>query len=1150
MSVKVAPLGLRLFLEGIEVPVISASVTVQPDTPATAAIQIIPTDMGMHLLPRTLVHLFYLDEALTDDEVAKAKTALEQHSGLGSVRKMPVFEEQDLNRYEVSDFAYKLLYTGEVIGFNFRKTPTGRQLILQCMDLSSYWDTCYQFFADYSAGGSGLTDKHHNFVGAGQGLFDNFGGHQWVISRLINTRPRSPEYQETEGLLGGLIHLLEAVGGLKYRSKDFKGFKGINDFFSIAELRYNLLGQLGAIQADKTSSKLYASKAFNQWIRNGMTSIGTLVSFRDILNHLNRYIFHNIYPNPSAMYVPGGTTQKPERKKAGTVNVVDTTVGEGSKKALLKALKALNLAIGEMDKILLTLDRLGPDGDVPVRAARGGTERFDFNAVYYAMRDADDILATEIPIIESTKASDAKDVVQKLRDIRADVSDARDNFPAVVQEQRIEAYKDTNSRGGKIKQRVQETRDKINGAADALDDLFTLESTRFRTVFTDIPSSAKLYTQLFLPETFFVSPPRCNIIFPDQYFELNFSRNFMREVSRLAMQGGLGMLGGGRQGAKLFSRFYLAPKIRDVQGKLLVASMSQGSRVILQHEVHSGIIPKFSWVTDGHRWGVKAANDAGTLSEVKKTQKIHYLQRLADFQFYLHRWSARQLSLTGVFNPNIVAGLPSAVLNRASPSPAVVEQLEKTLRRRMLPTQFLGKIYSYTHSISQDGGSTSVQLAYARTHRGLDDEFLGVLTKEIMEESKQKDYKIVVSSFVRGTDTAESNLELALQGISIEEAKEQNLGQYQIYAEHKAKLELQKQILRMYAEKKLKAPVKVPGLGKVKKVDEIGDDLFFTKTAAQRFLGISDKAFDDNSKLMTAQEAKLVSPRDVRANVAVNVIILPSQLNLKYTVIYGTGRFERSDVAMEDAIRPEWISEDVWKNENITEAVYKPLLGTMAVTDDKSIGQDAQDELLKRWKENQVKRVEFSPLTIEAASGTDPGGRSQGEGTVAVESVGDDKFVYTVVQGSVEESIDGLSIVYGMIKERGGNVHDFIRTFTRRPIANIIDILGSQNLEFDDNGKVADPKTMIEGFHSRAYGDYNTDVKMPDRDGPAAAGTKPLGALMEGESNPGSVKRPAVIGKDEKKSAIRPEFDPRGRARGRVRAYVEELKISRGLLSS
>ena len=52
---------LRLFLEGIEVPVVSATVQVVPNSPSVCSLQIPPLPNGTQLLPRTLVHLFFYD---------------------------------------------------------------------------------------------------------------------------------------------------------------------------------------------------------------------------------------------------------------------------------------------------------------------------------------------------------------------------------------------------------------------------------------------------------------------------------------------------------------------------------------------------------------------------------------------------------------------------------------------------------------------------------------------------------------------------------------------------------------------------------------------------------------------------------------------------------------------------------------------------------------------------------------------------------------------------------------------------------------------------------------------------------------------------------------------------------------------------------
>src|SRR4051812_47516441 len=54
-------LRLRLFLEGIEVPIIAANVRSAPNSPTACSIQIPPLAEATRFLPRTLVHLFFLD---------------------------------------------------------------------------------------------------------------------------------------------------------------------------------------------------------------------------------------------------------------------------------------------------------------------------------------------------------------------------------------------------------------------------------------------------------------------------------------------------------------------------------------------------------------------------------------------------------------------------------------------------------------------------------------------------------------------------------------------------------------------------------------------------------------------------------------------------------------------------------------------------------------------------------------------------------------------------------------------------------------------------------------------------------------------------------------------------------------------------------
>ena len=61
MPAQAQRLRLRLFLEGVEVPIIGAQIQTLPNAPIVAAIQIPPVAEATRLLPRTLVHLYFLD---------------------------------------------------------------------------------------------------------------------------------------------------------------------------------------------------------------------------------------------------------------------------------------------------------------------------------------------------------------------------------------------------------------------------------------------------------------------------------------------------------------------------------------------------------------------------------------------------------------------------------------------------------------------------------------------------------------------------------------------------------------------------------------------------------------------------------------------------------------------------------------------------------------------------------------------------------------------------------------------------------------------------------------------------------------------------------------------------------------------------------
>jgi hypothetical protein len=514
--------------------------------------------------------------------------------------------------------------------------------------------------------------------------------------------------------------------------------------------------------------------------------------------------------------------------------------------------------------------------------------------------------------------------------------------------------------------------------------------------------------------------------------------------------------------------------------------MDRGSVVILPHEIHSGIVPKFEWVTDGHRWGIKAAKEARVEDAFFRSGKEGYIQRLANFQFYLHRWSSRQMTIGAVFSPQLVLGLPAVIFDRPTYPPTVLKTFESQLGRKWMPMQYIGKIVSLSHSLNQGGGQTQAAFAYCRTHRGQDDEFIGLLSREV-------------------EGTRKSELERKFNPRELVDSNRRF-----VRRNRRALVRVIRRYLRDQATEGM----------------DFGRNLRVQKT----------KTDETSTVTLSVLESQNLGLGDLAGE---NGLELPRLFTLTLERELRAGESQVVTSAIEDVLRPGWYS-DVWSNDNIGADVYRPLLGIGSIVDDIILSQADQAELLNR----SVQEVEVST--------TD----QSGEPTTTDFVVGDDDFpgeiaTREIVPGSIEEAIDAIGVLYSIIRHRGGDVHDFIRQFTGRPVADMEDVLGSQGLLFDDNGNVAAslPNDVVEGFHSRAFGDYNTDVKLPDTEGvETQAGQGALHTLFPGVPKGTSVPRASIVTRGGVKAAVRPELDPRGRARSRVRAYIEELEVSRGLL--
>lgn len=680
-------LRLRLFLEGVEVPVISASVSVVPNAPAECSIQIPPMPDGMELLPRTLVHLFFLDPyevglpfpTQTGGVNTDTNQSAATHDGTqgdstpeqGPTQQGTVGDDPDARNEQ-----YKLLFGGEVIGFQWTKNQASRSLVLQCQDWSNYWDYAYQW-QNTDLFGPGVKAL---FSGGSTNLFTDFLEDEGsAILRIVQTP--SVQYPKLKGLLGGIVHLLEAIGGSYYYGKQFAGQ---NIFFSIAELRLHITQMITAYEGDPTASRLIGA-GYDSLLGRTLGGLGQQVSIRQAINALMGIIFHETYAQPCPRFRPGGgnspsgkTRQSVRRDPANAFIALTADV-------LLESLQ------GVRDTINIVLDTESGSSD----AAR----------------------ASLLSALASMRGT-CRDAANHIRDKQ--VLPAK-SFYASAQRSLDQAQ------AAARKWRPSPNTSILNSLFTYLDsaEQQLKRAAEFEvTTTTDGVTPARLHQQIFRPDVWFSAPPRCNVIFPEHYHTLTYSRQFLAEPTRLLLKTNDEFFGED----ELFDKFYFAPKGFTLKsGRRELQNMLAND--LLDHELFTGILPVFEKMGELNIFGARSGKVKG------KAPKIGLAQRSTNFLYFKYRFAARQMQVQGRFNPYLAPGFPALVVDRYvnSDTLALRQQLIEQNGgvasadiNKLLGTHFLCNLTQMEHSVSQQSGGTSLNCSYARSpSEGV--EFLGVI---------------------------------------------------------------------------------------------------------------------------------------------------------------------------------------------------------------------------------------------------------------------------------------------------------------------------------------------------------------------------------------------------------------------------------------
>lgn len=1140
-------IDLRLFLEGIEVPVISAVVNSAPNQAATCSIQIPSNDYVFDFKPRTLVHLFNYDfynGAPGGGQVFIAGEGLRQQEQitrdpeldglLPPERFQSTAQQDDVDRENDN---YRLMFGGEVVGVSYQKTPTGRAVVLQCLDWSSYWDTTYQYqVSGYSFGNGGLKAA---FTGASTNLFNSFlDGTGDIVVNLMQTPPRNfPELKGT--LLGAIVHILEAMGGVYFGQRSIRG---VNDYFSLAEMRLHLTQMIAANPFENRDEvRLMRARGFGSLFRRSLSGLGKMVSIRKLMQALQKYIFHEHVPITSPRYIPPlSDPNLPQFEEVGLQEDRDT-------RPLHRAATVLKRRATRLK------ERLSEDADD--RGTRT-SQRELTNLARVANRAAR--RTTRLAQQRTSGDSPFADLFQIPGVARA-FSTAAERFGRARAQLRP---------GPRARLPISTT---PNGQqfASLMDQIIVdmdevLNSTHRRRPRRSSGSSDKpqrLCSQIYRPDVWMVAPPRCNFIFPELYSSFTYNRDFMKEVTRLMLRTHSAFFGSDI----LFDGFYMAPSRligqrtgrNQGRGRIgndppdLTDAPAWFVRDLMQHELFTGILPTFERMSDLNLHALRGGHT------VINGVRVGYAQLAANHIFFQYRFRSRQLQFAGKFNPFLALGFPAVIMDKPNRNEAEISQdeiyaryhaqdvvaasregegligglpeeerqaaqeqqnervadLNNAILARQPNAHFLGTPMSITHSVSAQGtASTTAQMGYARVSNE-STEFLGDDQARAPRARRRRNLTITTEVAALSVPQVGSRGPRGGNITEVTDSTDQHT---------RSRQPLRSTNRTATGRTRFRGGTKLP----LYVPTTTGVTSGRRRRGTRVLVGVEQSAFSYGSEVV----ALVGGGGETRAE---DVLVTFRA----FRIVEEVGAYERRtvDLPAEELVFPPWYGED-YRTHRIG-GLYQYYFGTGSIVD--PLGILSPSTQPQRLASADGVGADGSRIDLgerpELTSAVSSEGELYGDSAGPPGDLSPETSAEVEARATIESAIDDVVGAYSVIRRENFDINEFIRAYTWRPIATITNMFGSANLEINEDGVV---ERGIEGFHSRAFGDFD-DLRQLVRNSEGRPATI-LGVSVR-ESDSGSEEA-------QRDSEISARLDTRREKRLPIYRYLVGLMASRGIL--
>ena len=267
-------MDIRLYLEGVRVPIRSVSVAGSESNHLQANIEIPPTPLSTSLKPRTLVHVIY-------------KTSF--------------------------DSSYKLLFEGELVGITASEDTQNKSTTLVCADLTNFWDYVWLYFLNKVSPSAYADTETASFAsGVSPEARAQFSGISFTIPQsLLSNIVLSSFILAKSDVQRALLNILFLMANTSEGAVGNIRKPRLNQFLEKA-FRNLRLGERVFVLPDNEIKRLIDFNFSQSLLGKAVGDLGNFASLTELINRFLGFVYYNWVP----IIAPSYTKRNPDKTKS------------------------------------------------------------------------------------------------------------------------------------------------------------------------------------------------------------------------------------------------------------------------------------------------------------------------------------------------------------------------------------------------------------------------------------------------------------------------------------------------------------------------------------------------------------------------------------------------------------------------------------------------------------------------------------------------------------------------------------------------------------------------------------------------------------------------------------------------------------------